>query len=78
MSTDERAELHRLRAELDRLRAELHSLRAENKRLREADEVLKSATISFAGERDARNRRSWRSSINCGPRDMPWTRSSPP
>ncbi|MFG2716516.1 hypothetical protein ACGFX2_39285 [Streptomyces goshikiensis] len=42
MSTDERDELRRLRA--------------ENKRLREVNEVLKSATIFFAGELDPRNR----------------------
>ncbi len=42
MSTDEREELRRLRA--------------ENKRLRGVDEVLKSATIFFAGELDPRNR----------------------
>ncbi|MFE1411646.1 transposase [Streptomyces sp. NPDC058746] len=42
VSTDEREELRRLRA--------------ENKRLREVNEVLKSATISFAGELGPRNR----------------------
>jgi transposase-like protein len=42
VSTDEREELRRLRA--------------ENKRLREVNEVLKSATIFFAGELDPRNR----------------------
>jgi transposase-like protein len=42
VSTDEREELRRLRA--------------ENKRLREVNEVLKSATIFFAGELDLRNR----------------------
>ncbi|MFE5549714.1 transposase [Streptomyces sp. NPDC056534] len=36
-------------------REELRRLRAENKRLREASEVLKSATIFFAGELDPRN-----------------------
>ncbi len=35
---------------------ELRRLRAENKRLREVNEVLKSATIFFAGELDPRNR----------------------
>lgn len=42
VSTDERDELRRLRA--------------ENKRLREVNEVLKSATIFFAGELAPRNR----------------------
>ncbi|MEV7004001.1 transposase [Streptomyces sp. NPDC093982] len=42
VSTDEREEPRRLRA--------------ENKRLREVNEVLKSATIFFAGELDPRNR----------------------
>jgi transposase len=37
-------------------REELRRLRAENKRLREVTEVLKSATIFFAGELDPRNR----------------------
>ncbi|MFE5826597.1 hypothetical protein ACFQ7B_33235 [Streptomyces erythrochromogenes] len=37
-------------------REELKRLRAENKRLREVGEVLKSATILFAGELDPRNR----------------------
>lgn len=42
VSTDERQELRRLRA--------------ENKRLREVKEVLKAATIFFAGELAPRNR----------------------
>ena len=42
VSTDEREELRRLRA--------------ENKRLREVNEILKSATIFFAGELHPRNR----------------------
>ncbi|MFE6848934.1 transposase [Streptomyces sp. NPDC057686] len=37
-------------------REELRRLRAEVKRLREVNEVLKSATIFFAGELDPRNR----------------------
>ncbi|NEA17099.1 transposase [Streptomyces halstedii] len=37
-------------------REELKRLRAESKRLREVNEVLKSATIFFAGELDPRNR----------------------
>ncbi|WP_432089233.1 transposase [Streptomyces sp. bgisy095] len=37
-------------------REELKRLRAENKRLHEVNEVLKSATIFFAGELDPRNR----------------------
>lgn len=37
-------------------REELRRLRAENKRLREVNEVLRSATIFFAGELDPRNR----------------------
>ncbi len=37
-------------------REELKRLRAENKRLREVNEVLKSATIFFAGKLDPRNR----------------------
>ncbi len=37
-------------------REELRRLRAENKRLREVNDVLKSATIFFAGELDPRNR----------------------
>lgn len=37
-------------------REELRRLRAENKRLREVNEVLKPATIFFAGEPDPRNR----------------------
>jgi transposase-like protein len=35
---------------------ELRRLRAENKRLREANEILKAASIFFAGELDSRNR----------------------
>lgn len=31
-------------------------LRKENKRLREANEILKKATVFFAGELDPRNR----------------------
>ncbi|MGW2681321.1 hypothetical protein [Streptomyces sp. NPDC001436] len=59
VSTDEREELRRLRA--------------ENKRLRDVNEVLKSATIFFAGELDPRNR--WR----CGAeptRATPWDATS--
>ncbi|WP_331751216.1 transposase (plasmid) [Streptomyces globisporus] len=37
-------------------REELKRLRAEVRRLREVNEVLKSATIFFAGELDPRNR----------------------
>lgn len=37
-------------------REELRRLRAENKRLREVNEVLKSATILFAGALGLRNR----------------------
>ena len=37
-------------------REELKRLRAQNKRLREVNEVLKSATIFFAGDLDPRNR----------------------
>lgn len=37
-------------------REELRRLRAENKRLREVNEVLKAATIFFAGELDPRSR----------------------
>lgn len=37
-------------------REELRRLRAENKRLREVNDILKSATIFFAGELDPRNR----------------------
>ncbi|MFD5513296.1 hypothetical protein ACFWIB_36900 [Streptomyces sp. NPDC127051] len=37
-------------------REELCRLRAESKRLREVNEVLKSATIFFAGELGPRNR----------------------
>ncbi|QAY68637.1 hypothetical protein ET471_00060 [Xylanimonas protaetiae] len=36
--------------------AEIKKLKAENKRLREANEILKAASISFAGELDPRNR----------------------
>jgi transposase len=35
---------------------EIRRLRAENKRLREADEILKAASIFFAGELDSRHR----------------------
>ena len=35
---------------------ELRRLRAENKRLWEANEILKAASIFFAGELDSRNR----------------------
>jgi transposase len=36
--------------------AEIKKLRAENKRLREDNEILRSATVFFAGELDPRNR----------------------
>ena len=36
--------------------AEIRKLKAENKRLREANEILKAASIFFAGELDPRNR----------------------
>jgi transposase len=36
--------------------AEVKKLRAENKRLREDNEILRSATVFFAGELDPRNR----------------------
>jgi transposase-like protein len=36
--------------------AEIKRLKAENKRLREANEILKAASIFFAGELDPRNR----------------------
>ena len=35
---------------------EIRRLRAENKRLREANEILKAASIFFAGELDSRTR----------------------
>jgi len=35
---------------------ELKRLRAENKRLREDNEILRAATVFFAGELDPRNR----------------------
>ncbi|GAA4834848.1 transposase [Luteimicrobium xylanilyticum] len=35
--------------------AEIRKLKAENKRLREANEILKAASIFFAGELDPRN-----------------------
>ncbi len=35
---------------------EIRRLKAENKRLREANEILKAASIFFAGELDSRNR----------------------
>lgn len=35
---------------------EMNRLRKENKRLREANEILKKATVFFAGELDPRNR----------------------
>jgi transposase len=35
---------------------EIRRLRAENKRLRDANEILKTASIFFAGELDSRNR----------------------
>ena len=36
--------------------AEIKKLRAENRRLREDNEILRSATVFFAGELDPRNR----------------------
>jgi transposase len=36
--------------------AEIKRLKAENKRLREDNEILKAATVFFAGELDPRNR----------------------
>jgi transposase len=36
--------------------AEIKRLRAENRRLREDNEILKAATVFFAGELDPRNR----------------------
>jgi transposase-like protein len=36
--------------------AEIKRLKAENKRLREDNEILRSATVFFAGELDPRNR----------------------
>lgn len=35
---------------------EIQRLRKENKRLRESNEILKAATVFFAGELDPRNR----------------------
>ena len=35
---------------------EIRRLKAENKRLREANEILKAASVFFAGELDSRNR----------------------
>ena len=35
---------------------EIRRLRKENKRLRESNEILKAATVFFAGELDPRNR----------------------
>jgi transposase len=37
-------------------RAELRRLRSENRRLRDVNEILRQATIFFAGELDPRNR----------------------
>lgn len=37
-------------------KAEMRRLRAENKRLREVNEILRQATIFFVGELDPRNR----------------------
>lgn len=36
--------------------AEIKKLKAENKRLREDNEILRAATVFFAGELDPRNR----------------------
>ena len=36
--------------------AEIKTLKAENKRLREDNEILRAATVFFAGELDPRNR----------------------
>jgi transposase-like protein len=36
--------------------AEIKRLRAESRRLREDNEILKAATVFFAGELDPRNR----------------------
>ena len=36
--------------------AEIKRLKAENRRLREDNEILKAATVFFAGELDPRNR----------------------
>lgn len=36
--------------------AEIKKLKAENRRLREDNEILRSATVFFAGELDPRNR----------------------
>jgi transposase-like protein len=35
---------------------EIRRLKADNKRLREANEILKAASIFFAGQLDSRNR----------------------
>jgi transposase-like protein len=37
-------------------RAEIKRLRAENRRLREDNEILRAASVFFAGELDPRNR----------------------
>lgn len=43
---------------------ELKQLRMENRRLKETNEILRRASILFAGEPDPRSSRSWRSSRN--------------
>lgn len=40
----------------DEAQAEIKKLKAENKRLREDNEILRAATVFFAGELDPRNR----------------------
>ena len=56
--------------------AEIKRLKSEVKRLREDNEILRRASIFFAGELDPRNRWCWRSSTRCAPRAMQSSRSS--
>src|SRR5699024_2603571 len=56
--------------------AEIKRLKSEVRRLREDNEILRRASIFFAGELDPRNRGAARSSTRCGPRVTQSSRAS--